>query len=638
MRLLPLLLVAACATPGDTPTVEVSPATLDLGEVPLGETRTGSLTLLNQGPGIARIATIALADDAGRAWALEDVDTTDLFAGATSELAVAFTPGRVGLSQTRLLVRSNDPDTPTLGIPLSATGVQRTPGGDIDPGAGTGAGTGGDTAVDDDGDGLTEDDGDCDDGDAAVFPGATEACDGADEDCSGVVDDLDADADGHSPCDAAGDCDDTDPAAFPVVVAAATTAAERGTVAAPYATLGAALDALDATCRTVVLLPGTHTVAEAWESGAVTIRGATTAAEVVLTPPAGSRALTVGEGGRLTLEALTLAGARGTAGDGGALYVEGEATLVGVRAVDNRSTGDGGAVAVHDGTLTLRGCSFSGNEAATDGGALYTWDATVTDDGSAWTENAAHSGGAVVVQQSRFTTIDGTWTGNTADGSGGALILRGGAHDLARGTFTDNVAGGDGGAILVDDTASGALRNLLVVANRAGDRGGGVSVRDTPGGLVIANSTLVGNDARGAGGGVSVATRWSGVVDLVSLVVAGSGGTSGVSATTARGELWEGTGDTGRITVAYTLASGNAGEDLSLEGGTDGGDNLIADPLFTAWTDDGDATNDTYTLAPGSPAIDAGPEDGYAAGDLTDWSDPDGSRNDRGATGGLDAG
>ena len=57
-----------------------------------------------------------------------------------------------------------------------------------------------------DGDGFTEDEGDCDDTDDAVFPDATEVCDAVDNDCNGEIDDdatdatlwyLDADGDGY---------------------------------------------------------------------------------------------------------------------------------------------------------------------------------------------------------------------------------------------------------------------------------------------------------------------------------------------------------------------------------------------------------------------------------------------------------
>ncbi|MFZ5482310.1 MAG: MopE-related protein [Myxococcota bacterium] len=95
-----------------------------------------------------------------------------------------------------------------------------------------------DTAVvaDEDGDGYTSDDGDCDDGDAAIHPAATEVCNGVDDDCDDELDEgvlrewfADADGDGWgdvndavSTCEApvdyvanAEDCDDGDAAINP---------------------------------------------------------------------------------------------------------------------------------------------------------------------------------------------------------------------------------------------------------------------------------------------------------------------------------------------------------------------------------------------------------------------------------------
>ena len=71
---------------------------------------------------------------------------------------------------------------------------------------------------DNDGDGFEDEacgGNDCDDTDAATYPGADEVCDGADNDCNGVlpVDEEDVDGDGWMVCD--GDCNDSHPHVYP---------------------------------------------------------------------------------------------------------------------------------------------------------------------------------------------------------------------------------------------------------------------------------------------------------------------------------------------------------------------------------------------------------------------------------------
>jgi hypothetical protein len=70
--------------------------------------------------------------------------------------------------------------------------------------------------VDSDGDGVTNCDGDCDDHDASVFPGAEELPDGLDNDCNGVADDgtVLTDDDGDGMAEFEGDCDDDDPTVY----------------------------------------------------------------------------------------------------------------------------------------------------------------------------------------------------------------------------------------------------------------------------------------------------------------------------------------------------------------------------------------------------------------------------------------
>ena len=72
--------------------------------------------------------------------------------------------------------------------------------------------------MDDDGDTFTENQGDCNDTNPAIYPGADEICgDGVDQNCDGTdalcPEDIDDDGDGFT--ENQGDCDDTNAAVYP---------------------------------------------------------------------------------------------------------------------------------------------------------------------------------------------------------------------------------------------------------------------------------------------------------------------------------------------------------------------------------------------------------------------------------------
>ncbi len=110
-------------------------------------------------------------------------------------------------------------DDDTTGDDDDATGDDDDATGDDDDATGDDDDATGDdddttACTDADGDGVCVEHGDCDDGDAAVFPGNTETtCNGVDDDCdAATLDEPDGDGDGATICD---DCNDADSAVYP---------------------------------------------------------------------------------------------------------------------------------------------------------------------------------------------------------------------------------------------------------------------------------------------------------------------------------------------------------------------------------------------------------------------------------------
>ena len=121
---------------------------------------------------------------------------------------------------------TGDPDADGDGYPASVDCDDSDPALNLDDFDADGASTcGGDcddgdallNTLDLDGDGQDTCSGDCDDASADTFVGATEQCDGADNDCNEVIpdDEVDADGDGYRVCE--DDCDDTAVAVNPGV-------------------------------------------------------------------------------------------------------------------------------------------------------------------------------------------------------------------------------------------------------------------------------------------------------------------------------------------------------------------------------------------------------------------------------------
>jgi hypothetical protein len=114
---------------------------------------------------------------------------------------------------------------------------------------------------------------------------------------------------------------------------------------------------------------------------------------------------------------------------------------------------------------------------------------------------------------------------------------------------------------------------------------------------------------------------------LWSNLVGWSGGSSG---------LWVADGS-GASVGWNTVYASSSGVDLSVGSTEDIGNNASENPQFTDFNDNGTPSDDDLSLAASSPARDSGPADGSGPTGFTEWSDLDGSANDRGHTGGPEA-
>ncbi|MEO0602335.1 MAG: MopE-related protein, partial [Myxococcota bacterium] len=173
-----------------TPSLVIAPATIEFGTAPVGVATRADLTLTNEGGGEINLLSITLTNGDPDVFSVDRSSVQTIAAGASGVVGVFIDPEEEGRQYTGAIqVRTDAPDgnrTVTL------------------------RGIGGQFAGDNDGDGFSPAQGDCDDDNDQVFPGAVEVCDGLDNDCSGspLPDELDDDDDGWFVCN--GDCDDFD--------------------------------------------------------------------------------------------------------------------------------------------------------------------------------------------------------------------------------------------------------------------------------------------------------------------------------------------------------------------------------------------------------------------------------------------
>lgn len=501
------------------PSLSVSPTALDFGIVGIGETLTLDVQVENTGGGSLTLLSSSLVDGDPDVFEVVRVGEGALTAGAPILLQITCSPEEEEPYSGQILVRT-DPDMSaevTLVCQGGPSGLDEDGDGsspaegdcdDADPAVRPGADEAcdgrdtdcdGSTPADEtdaDGDGYRLCDADCDDTNRDIWPGAPEICDGEDSDCDGVAgDDLDNDGDGATLCD--GDCADDEPAVTGVdpercdgldndCSGVADDLDADGDGRSPCS-LGGDCDDADPLAYPAVVDASAASGGDGSDlSPFLTLEEAISGLDAVcrtiaVLPGSYTPVLTVSAG------AVRVVGL----GDSPSEVVVGAPPGARPFTVTGEAT-----------SLTLENLTLSGSTGSGDGGAVSVVDGTLTLlDVVASGNQSTGDGGAVAVSSGRLVIDGALFSANIAQDDGGAVAVIGGSLDVVDADFEDNL-GVRGGALVLQD-ASGSLRDGNVQGNEASDEGGGLAVLGGNG-LSVEGLTVWSNRATNQGGGLVV--------------------------------------------------------------------------------------------------------------------------------------
>lgn len=295
-------------------------------------------------------------------------------------------------------------------------------------------------------------------------------------------------------------------------------------------------------------------------------------------------------GGSPTLVNLLFEDNEAYTGGGGLYSSSGDPMMTNVTFIDNAATGgNGGGMYSDTGNPTMVDISFSNNSASAAGGGMYSsqGDPVMTDvtfSGNSATGN----GGGMYNSESNPSMTDVSFDQNTSLGNGGAMYNSSSSWVGVNAFFVNNTALSGGG--VYNYLYSDAILTNAVFANNTALTGPGGGMSNVLSTATITNATFGENSASNSSGGAlyNAASNH----EITNTVLWGNSAPTGPQI--------QNQSSTPVISYSLIEASGGSGAGWDPALGTDGGNNLDADPLFV------DAPGNNLRLQTGSPAVDTG--------------------------------
>jgi predicted outer membrane repeat protein len=305
----------------------------------------------------------------------------------------------------------------------------------------------------------------------------------------------------------------------------------------------------------------------------------------------GSQGAGMDNRGQPTLRNVTfLNNTASSSGGGMRNYLAGNPVLIECTFDGNSAGGNGGAIGHNAVGLQLLDCHFSSNSATGDGGAIcsYISDLQVSDCTFEDNHSIGGSGGGVYVAGDSAFIEYATFEGNIAGVEGGGIYTSA-ALEIYNAVFEANQAGIGGGVGII--SGSCILANAVFYNNSA-SHGGGIDANNTP--VTITNATFHDNTVTNTGGGMRNRLCNPQITNVI--FWENSAGFSG-------DEIANFSASVPSISFSLIRNCGGSGAGWDTTLGTDGGNNIDANPLYV------DAANGNLRLTNGSPAINAGDND-----------------------------